>query len=379
MRFAISAVRYDHDKTGLTRDCVLPQALALAAHPGVERCYVERHWLRGPRVRLCVRAGDPAVLDHARAAVVPAIEAYVADHRSRAALDEAAYLQRSETLGTRELIKPPYGPLAPDNAVVLEDHAPRADLLGGELAVDYYEDFLTRAMAPLAAHLEAARRDRNARLDYAVRIMTMLAASYHGGVVAGALSYRSHLEYFLHEDDRDGRIRARFAAHYAEAHDPIVGAVRATLADMTDGVYTGTEPVLRAWGELFAFGRARGLELAEARVITEDPGPLFRAVASEMSEQALRPWTAYEGRTWSEFHDTLLRGAVLPQRVNVEIFSAFRWMVNLYYTVLKLLDVAPIERYFLNHLLSEAIEEVTGTTWKQQLQRAFRSYGIGLE
>lgn len=379
MRFAVSVIRYDNDKTALVRDCMLPQALALAGHPGIERCYLERHWLRGPRVRLCVRARDRSLRDLASATVIPVLEAYIASHPSRTPLDEPAYLKLSEQLGTRELVKPPYGPLAPDNTCTIEDHAPPAELLGGDEAVDYYEDYLTRAMAPLAAHLEAARHDRNARLDYAVRIMTLLAASYHGGLVAGALSYRSHLEYFLHEGDRDGRIRARFAAHYAKARDQIVAAVRATIAGVTDGIYTGDDPILCRWGALFAYGRTRGLELANARVITEDPGPLFRAAAAELGAEAQRPWTAYEGRTWSEFHDLGLRNAVLPQRVNVEIFSAYRWMVNLHYTLLKLLDVAPIERYFLNYLLATAIEEVTGTTWKEHLREAYGSYGLGFE
>lgn len=379
MRFAISVVRYDDDKTTLIRECMLPIALRLAGEDGVERCYLERHWLFGPRVRLCLRVSDASVRDRVAGQVVPELEAYVARHPSRAALDEQDYLRMSETLGTRELVKPPYGPISPDNACLVEEHQPRADLLGADQAVDYYEEYLTRAMGPLCAHAEAAHRDGNARLDYAVRILTMLAASYHGGVVGGMLSYRSHLEDFLHHNDKQGRIRERFAAHYAKVRTSVVAAVRATLDDMKDGVYTGSEPVLRPWGELFAYGRTRGLELANARVITEDPGPLFRPVAAELGEEALKPWTDYEGRTWSEFHDTLLRGSTLPHRVNVEIFSAYRWMVNFQYTLFKLIDITPMERYFLNHLLSEATEEVTGTTWKEHLVRVYRSFGIDLE
>lgn len=379
MRFAVSVVRYENDKIPLVRDCMLPLALALAKEPGVERCYLERHWLFGPRIRLCLRASAETVREHVRTHVIPALEAYVARYPSQAKLDEQAYLRMSETLGTRELVKPPYGPLSPDNTCAMEEHEPRADLLGGTEAVDYYEDYLTRAMGPLGAHLEAARGNSNARLDYAIRIMIMLAASYHGGVVAGTLSYRSHLEDFLHDNDKDGRIRARFAANYAKVQGSVVAAARAILADMKDGLYTGSDPVLREWGALFAYGRTRGVELADARVITEDPGPLFRPVAAEIGNEALKRWTDYEGRTWSDFHGTMLRGSTLPYRVNVEIFSAYRWMVNLYYMLLKLIDVVPMERYLLNYLISEAIEEVTGTSWKEHLAKVYRSYGIELE
>jgi hypothetical protein len=366
-RQALSVVRYDEDKTALVRDCLLPLALELARAPGIERCYLERHWLFGPRVRLCARGRG---LEAVRARV----EAWVAAHPSRAALDVEKYLALSQTLGTRELVPPPYGPIDPDNRVVLEAHAPRADLLGGEEAVDYFEEYLTRAMVPLCAHLEAARRDPRARTDYLVRVMAILAASYHGGVVAGSLSYRSHLDGFLHEHDGDGRIVARFEREAARHQPAVTAAARAALADVHRGVYTGDEPVLRAWGELFRFGRERGLELARRRVITEDPGPLFRPVAERISAEALRPWLDYEGRTWSDFHQTLLDGATLPERVHTDVFSAYRWMVNMHYKLIMLLGVTPMERYYLNHLLCAAIEEITGVSWQDHLDAVAQKF-----
>jgi hypothetical protein len=362
MRQALSVVRYEADKTPLVRDCLLPIALELARSPGVERCYLERHWLRGPRVRLIVR-GDVTVLAAARARVA----AWVAANPSRGELDPDKYLELSRTLGTKELVAPPYGPLDPDDAVVVEAHAPRVDLLGGEEAADYYEEYLTRAMVPLAGHLEAARRDPRLRIDYLVRTLGLLAASYHGGVVAGALSYRSHLDGFLHDSDRDGRILQRFEREAARHQPAVTAAVRAVLADVKKGLYHGDDPVLRGWGELFRFGRERGLELARRRVITEDPGPLFRPVAERISAEALRPWLDYEGRSWSDFHQTLLDGAKLEENVHADVFSAYRWMVNFQYALLKLLEVPPMERYYLNHLLCAAIEEITGVSWRQHL------------
>jgi hypothetical protein len=395
VRFAVHVVYHQNRKTELLRDCALPLAEEIAALPGVELCTVDRQWRFGPHVRICVRAAGRDVEPAVVARAVPRVEAWLQAHPSREVLDEAAYARLSERLGTVELVPPPYGPLRPDNTVFVAGYSPREELIGPPAAVEFYERLQARALGPIRRLHAAAAGSDTRRLDYVLRVMVLLAASYPSGVFSGQLSYRSHLEDFLFDHDRAGTLRALLARKFAAQEPALVARVRALLDELVEltsvterripyelerlgqKVYRGPDPVLRAWSDLFEQAWTDALPLADAGALTEEPGRRQARVAAGVNAEALAKWTVTPDREWSPFHTSLRKLDNREEWVQLLEFSSYRWIVNTFYVLLPLLDVSPRDRYFLQWLVVHAVEAIAGRTWKQHLDAALEAAGVG--
>jgi hypothetical protein len=356
-------VYYDDRKAGLVADCLAPVATEAAARTGGV-VFLERHWRFGPHVRVCATGGEDAA-GWFREAARPRIEDYLRRVPSRAPLDRTAYLRRSAELGTAELVRPPYGPIWPDNTVVLTPYQRRTDL-HGEAGAEVKERFLAACVEPVAALLAATRDAPAARLAHVLRLFALVATAYDGDPGAGALSYRSHVEDFLWHADPAGTVRAAFDARYAAVRDQVVADVRAVLADSDRARYAGADPVLRAWsGVLCGVGPSIGALVARNE-IDEDPSSRYYDVAREVSDDARKRWDFARRRSFGDFHTTL-RTLDFRPRQNVPAFAAYRWLVNLWYLVLPLLDVSPVERCFVGHAVASALDEISGVTWRERL------------
>jgi hypothetical protein len=358
----LHVVHYDDHKAGLVADCLAPVAVEAAARAG-GTVFLERHWRFGPHVRICATEGADA--EWLRTAGRARIEAYLRDVPSRTPLDRAAYLRRSADLGAAELVRPPYGPIWPDNTVVVAPYQRRTDLYGEDGAV-VKARFLAACVGPVAALVAATRDARAVRLAHVLRLFALVATAYADDG-SGTLSYRSHVEDFLSHDDPSGEIRAAFDARYAAVRDQVVEEVRSVLADSDHARYDGTDPVLRAWSDVLRGTWPAIVALVARNEVDEDPSGRYYDVAREVSDRAATRWDFARRRRFGEFH-TALRTLDFGPRQNVPAFAAYRWLVNLFYLVLPLLDVSPLDRYFLGHAVSTAVDEITGTTWRDRLQ-----------
>jgi hypothetical protein len=266
-----------------------------------------------------------------------------------------------------ELEPPPYEPVWADNTIHISPYQPRRDLHGSSLAAQ--ESMLQAALSPILLLLEATADSVDGRMGYVLSILALLAASYRpGGLGPGSLSYRSHVEDFFTDHDPSGEVRRRFADRWSAVADAVVGGLSGLMKDVRDGFYVGQDPVLRAWAELFALGWGLGLGLAESGSITEEPALLYRGVAASINSQALRKWEYSDDGRYGEFHRAMRSLNFLPQRVNVANFSAYRWLVNLLYGLLPLLDISPLERCFLGFAMAEAAETLEGVSWQERFR-----------
>src|SRR5882757_928522 len=159
---SVVVTRHAADKGALIGRCIAPLALKLQDRFGAGSVHLERHWLRGPHVRIVLDV--PAATDvagnslrHVAAAeVVPQIVDYLAAQPESTPAPEAEYLARSEVLGRGELVLGPYGPLRPDNSVLVEDVP--VDQTIALIGADSYalkRQFLAEALTPLVLAHEA--------------------------------------------------------------------------------------------------------------------------------------------------------------------------------------------------------------------------------
>jgi hypothetical protein len=365
--FTAHVVYYEDRKQDLLADCLIPLARKMAAGKRAKAVFLERHWRFGPHVRINVVGAPSDAAGRFARETKPAVVDWLRDHPSRAPLDRAAYLKTSAQLASAELVLPPYGPIWPDNTVILGAYQPRVDLYG-EAGAGAKARFLAGALDPVGLLLDLTRDDHRRRLDYVLRLLVMVAAMYSADdVAAGTLSFRSHVEDFLTHEDGTGRIRAAFDAKYAALRESVVEVVRAVATDAAAGEYRGVDPVLAAWSVLLRDTWEHLSGLTKLHEIDESPTDRYYDVAARVSDVARTRWDFERKRTFGGFHRSL-RGLDFLPRQNVAVFSTYRWVVNLVYLVMPLLDVSPAERYLLTYVVSNAADEVVGVRWDERLE-----------
>ncbi|MEU3407766.1 lantibiotic dehydratase C-terminal domain-containing protein [Streptomyces sp. NPDC006670] len=364
---ALDVVAYYHhpDKAPLLRGALLP--LAESATADGLAAHVERHWLRGPHLRLRLQ-GPPRQVTRTAGSAAAALRDWLREHPSHADLTEAQLLERAAEAGRAELVPPPYGPVHPDNTVRTEpvDRSSVRGLLG-EDGAGLREDLLRAGLGALRAgagflgeHGDGSR----ARIRLAVTALAAHAGAHPGGLAGGHWSYVSHLEDFLVHDDPDGRLRARFEQHAERAG----AAVTALVGRIAEGGALGWE---RAWPE-FSAGAWR---LARAR---HDAGADLSGSPAEYGARALATGDRGAAERWnhglrtrySEFHRLLSRADPQGRMFTSPDYLVYRACTNALYRLLAVCDVRPLERYLAAHLVVRAVPALTGSDWRQEIAEA---------
>lgn len=356
MNAALFVTHYQTAKAPLLRDLVLPLVAQLQARPGLDRVYAERHWKFGPHLRVVVE-GERAAVDAALYDARRVAEAYLVAHPSTGPLDLAEYLRRSETLGTLELEPGPYGPLRADNSVTVGSAPDRVRLLGSPEAEAFRTLYFSEVVPALQATLRAADGRTSDKLIRLAKIFVLFATTYPFGVFSGHISYRSHLEEFLFRQGGGETLRAAFQRKYQPIREDVLQAVAQTSRG-------GRDEVLDRWETHFRRMWPVGRQLADAGLLVPDPTATMQRAAQGINAAAQERWAFGPEHQFSEFHQELRKFNISDTWYHVEMFSTYRTLMNFMYATLPLLDVSATERYFVNYMVSEAMQELHGRSWQ---------------
>ncbi|MFE6845241.1 lantibiotic dehydratase C-terminal domain-containing protein [Streptomyces sp. NPDC057686] len=361
---ALDVVVYHYEpvKAPLLREAVLPLARRAAAD-GLT-AHVERHWLHGPHLRLRLRGLPGAVAATAERAAAE-LRAHAASHPSRAAVDGQRLLAQAEAAGRAELVPPPYGPLVPDNTVRVEpvDLTSLEALIGPD-GVRLREDLLALGLPALQAGTAflGERADTSAaRVELVVAALAAHAAAHPEGLVGGHYSYVSHLEDFLVQEDRDGRLRAAFERRW----DAAGGRISALVGRIAGGGAAGWE---RAWADW----SGRAWQVAEERHragadFTGVPAEYLDRAAALGDRAAVERWDHGARTRYSEFHRRLHRSDPQGTMWSRPDYLVYRACTNGLYRLLTVCDVRPVERYLAAHLVVRSVPELTGHRWQARI------------
>ncbi|MCC3765527.1 hypothetical protein K3N28_20915 [Glycomyces sp. TRM65418] len=348
---------------------LIPAVHRLQRVHGVSHVHIGRHWRFGPHLQLIASGPEHGALVAALAAERPAIEAGLKQHGSGYVLNTDGYLETSRQLGAAELIPPPYEPIWPDNTVRPFDTPLEPGLIENPNARDLRDAFNEAMVEPLEHIIAAAERSKSARLQGAFTFMVLLAATYPDrGLLHGSLSYKSHLEDHLQDYDRDGSLRADFESRYRPVSPQFEALTTSLVDDPTEpGYYTGSDPVWQRWGQALRTFWDRALDLAEVRDIEPLLHEGYTDRAADLNDHLRRKYAVGDDREYSEFH-AALREVEYTDKEAGRWFASYRFMVNLLYAQMLVIDVSPAERLFLAHAVSEAVDAVTGVNWRQILK-----------
>jgi hypothetical protein len=335
-----------HDSRGMDRlilDAVEPLFARLPA--GVEGAYFARHWVRGPHLRLQIRAGDETY----ERAVKPLIEEVVGGHLARhpsaghphRAVEEKAHVRLAEL--EREA-----GPLLPwhaDNTIRYEPYDQRLHVLGTVEAAEQLAAFHA-ATTPLA--FEVLRRvDGGAqRLDLLISLMMATAYTVCPPLTRGYISYRSHAEGFFANAADGAGMRRRFDAVYAANS----AGLDTRLTEVVSSVDSGGDdvPLVREWVAVVREFKERAEQL-ESEGTLPLPSPLPAAARGEAP-----PDDAWRGI--SDFHQALYGNADVVEQLDASWFTVYRVLLNYQYLFFSRVGVTPVERFMLCHLTATTVE-----------------------
>lgn len=268
-------------------------------------------------------------------------------------------------------MEPPYDPIWEDNSIRLLETPLESGLIEDSDARELRDQWAHVLLAPIGQLLDVVDSDPNRRLVGAARLMVLVAATYpDAGLSHGYLSYLSHLEDHLQDHDHDGSTRADFARRYAPVRPAFEQLVTSLVPEPhAPAHYRGADPVLHRFAEDLDDVWDRAMQLADRRAIDPLLHEGYTRRAGEMNDHLRRKYAVGDDREYSEFHDAL-RQYRYTDREAGSWFASYRFLVNVLYSQLLIADVSPAERLFLAYAVSEAVQAVTGVTWRDVLAPA---------
>lgn len=311
-----------------------PLQAALARH-GCPRWTLARGWQHGPHYLLTFDRIAPAVLDEAQALAA----AFLAAHPSQA-VDPVRYRALQARLCAVEAADIDPDKIAPNDTVSL--HATDVDTLAARYeSVEQWQsvfetDARLRALV-IRCWLEGAAHER-----FVAQCMLLLACVYPpvpSGDPArpeydGFLSYHSNYTFWRHTlpPHQRAQVDARF-----------------------DGEYAARAGEYRTWLEdLQAALACRGSLPDETAGVLAERFAAFLALARHDVIHARSPFAREQvapRETVSDFHREFFYNEDGSAYQFSTDFCAYRWLLNIVYKAMPLLNIAPLRRQQFNHAL----------------------------
>lgn len=377
---SIHVFYYEDQKEALILDAIRPVLRELRETFGVERLHVRRHWKLGPHVELQMEADEDLFADSILPFVQERLAPYLEQHPSQRVLDAAQYLQLSQTLGAWELEPGPYEPLQPDNSVAAMPFVRRSEVVNGVNVMTAIENFWVRALDAVLDIMEDSRGNTLKRYQWMIRMMAAVAEQFpNHGILRGHLSYRSHVEGFLVQMDKNGQLLAAFK----QQEEQLGGVIEATLREVLDGmdeqgVYVGEQGPLRVWSEALRDLFQECYALAKDGELTSNTDH-YQDLAERIGQEAVDRWKMDDPESgMSEFHKTLFQKQGNEQFFGSPEFATYRMLINVFYTYLPLFGINPNYKHLLCYLLCNAVERVKGVTWQEIVSEFGQSGGEGV-
>lgn len=339
---------------------------------GIQRVFFLPHWKFGPHVDLILQCDADSYATRVLPALQAILENWIAEHPSRTHIDAKEYEKTSRWIGTFEIDSGPYLPLLEDNTVAPVPYVRAKTLLIPEVAQSK-ELMLSDCSGLILALYRLKDINRDA---FFVTLHAMLAATAQtpqGGVKEGYMSMRSHADYFFATHDTDDALRRRFDEIDVKSREKLDRATRAAA----EGRYRDAglpEPfadILQEWAKVLVDVDARSKHIVEIRYQElVGQNDQFMEMATRMREDVPDEFfERVDRRQISEVGDAFINTKAGQEALQRPEFLAYRINVNFFYALLPLLEVAPIQKFLLCHLLSNSVERVYGQAWREKVER----------
>ncbi|MEM9293600.1 MAG: lantibiotic dehydratase C-terminal domain-containing protein [Acidobacteriota bacterium] len=313
----------------------------------LERCFWERHYAGGRNLRIRL-GGEPESLRRIGDALVIEAQAYLDAHPSP---DQEGYSEETAAqLLQREGLDPAKEDLTYRNNQVVEGRYPiHQEVFASPQAAQIVDDFRHDVMPLVTSIL----RDSGSRWRTVLQLYFVHSIAAAGEIKAGSVSWKSHWEGFA-AGHPSVQVVERIRQDYKERREEILGILQETL-DLEAKDELGDHPLVGQWWHLMRSYRQRvHREVASGVKFTgEHQDDDAAREAGEAAIQGMRRDSEFVRTMWSSER-------FLTAMKHESSFQVPRVLVNLFYSVLPMLGIRPIDKMVLCHHVHRAVEEHYG-------------------
>lgn len=360
----IRVAYFEKDRTALLLGPIREAVDAVRTRFGPVTMALQTQWKFGPHLELSFDGTPPRaeVFDLVSSIVTP----WLLAHPSTEVLDPDAYMALSAKLGMSELEPGPYAPLLEDNSLSLVPYRPAGALPIAELAESKHL-FLSEALDLQFELLAMKEGSADAFSLTLIAMMAVCGTTYvPHGLSRGFMSFRSHAEYFFAAYDDQGKLRRQFDAFDAAKSGQVDAIMQAVAGGNLERLPLpeAHREVVRKWA-----GVVRHTAERNERIVRENHDAL---VANDTFDTLVKDLTAtapveFQARARSRATSEL--GNAFDEEEGHRIqsspeFIAFRTSVNFFYLILPTLDVSPLQKFCLCHLVANGAERYFGVSWR---------------
>lgn len=370
---------FDNDKSALLQNPVKDvvehiQQLDL-------RVFMTSHWKFGPHVDLVVDCDVAQFNNDIFPYAKQHIESWLAENPSTAELNSQDYERLSYQLAMSELEPPPYLPLLENNQVTvgLYQRSQAINIAGFH---DTKEQFLVDSTGLLFHLMGLKKANSDVFFVCLIFMMASVAAKFKpDGIKRGYISYRSHAEYFFENFDKQDALRGKFDlldkkyAPLIDSNLPLVVDDKFNEMSLPPSV----QSMLQYWNHIVVttFGNNRQVvDQNYEQIIREDSevssteqnfADLAESVSSQVPEDVNKPSRDYNT---GKVVNTALQHEEGRQLFRSHDFITYRTTVNYFYLLLPVLDITPVQKFSLCHIIANSVERVYGISWKDVIPSA---------
>lgn len=339
---------------------------------GIDRIFFVPHWKFGPHVDLVLQCDSSIYATRVLPVLQSILEEWIGRNPSGVHLDPQEYEQKSRWIGTFEIDSGPYLPLLRDNSVAPVPYVRPKTLLIPEVA-ESKELMLSDCSGLLIELFRLKDEDKDA---FFLTLHSMLVATANTpdqGAKEGYMSMRSHADYFFASHDTDDALRTKFDGFDAKNSERLDKATLATVQGRYDeaGLPEPFARILAEWVEILKRVDARSRRIVELKYDElVGQNDRFMEMATEMRQDVPDEFfQRVEKREISKVGDAFINTGAGQEALRRPEFLAYRLNVNFFYALLPLLEVAPIQKFLLCHLLSNSIERVFDQDWRKKVEK----------
>jgi hypothetical protein len=356
---------YDDNKESLLIEAIKPFVDQLRISSNLKRVYVRRHWKMGPHIDVFLDMDAENFQDQALPIANSIIGSWLQENPSIKSIDNAHYQKLSEKLGAWELEKGPYLPLESDNSIQTQIYDPKTELLQGTAVVEAKESFMVAAYDLVCELLKTTHGNKEKRYEMLMQMMSCIAECYPKGITYGHLSFRSHVEAYLREFDKDGKVLQVFENYDRKWSIEVDRLVQEVIEEFKSKQYfEQSNPLLHEWIKCLQDIWEDGYEKAKQNKFVSNTSH-FNKLSQEIGEEARQRWSEEANVPVSEFHKNLMNQEVGLSTLNSPEFATYRLLVNNFYYLLPILNISPNEKQLLCYVVANSVERIKSITWKE--------------
>ncbi|MBF7073484.1 lantibiotic dehydratase [Glaciecola sp. MH2013] len=359
---------FDQDKTRLMLEPITEAIEYAKSHAHVEKVMMQPHWKFGPHVDVMIYTDD----DSFNQTIYPHLQMqlinWLTHNPSTTALDPQEYEVLSRKIGMFELERGPFLPLLENNSVSVVDYAPSENSLLDAFSKSK-EQVLSDSTDLLLELLKVKQSDPDA---FFMALLGMLAITGHSclikGLARGYMSLRSHADYFFSAHDRKGQLKANFDQLDERKAKAIDELVKKLCDEDFDQVALPKElqTILQKWHQITTSMTERHVGIVEQNHAQLSAQTSHLEKAESLKDTLPEDFVAtFSNKSITELGEFFINSEEGQKAQKSKEFMVYRTNVNFFYLLLPILEVSPIQKFCLCHLIANSAERIFNLDWRE--------------